>query len=224
MYDYNSQRVSIILKEYGRNIQDLVRQLGEIEDREERNRFAYTLVELMRQLNPAARETHETAQKVWDDLHIISNFELDLDGPYPKPDPSIIEKKPLRMEYPQGNVRFKHYGRNLERMVEEVVAKEDEEEKEAGTIFLGKMMKNFGHVWNKENVDDMVILKQIKELSKGELTLDTEMVQNEKPFEVSTSNNNNNNYRNQGGGGGGRRSGGGGGGRGRGGYHKRRRN
>lgn len=188
MFDYNSQRVSIILKEYGRNIQGLVDHLKAIEDREERNQFAFTLVELMRQLNPAARETHETAQKVWDDLHIISGFELDIDGPYPKPDPSIIHKKPLRMEYPQSTVRFRHYGKNLERLVQEAIAKEDPEEKEAATVFLGKMMKTFGAVWNKDNIDDKVILKQIKELSKGKLVLDPAKVEEGRLFEVKQPN------------------------------------
>ena len=184
MFDYNSSRGNIILKEYGRNIQNLVAHLKTIEDKEERNRFAFTLVELMRQLNPAVRETHETAQKVWDDLYIMANFDLDIEGPYPKPDPSIIDKKPQRMIYPQGNMRYKHYGRNLELLIEEALKKEEPEDREMAVIFLGKMMKTFGSVWNKEHVDDEVILKQIEILSKGELTLDPERVKREQLFEV----------------------------------------
>ncbi|MEL6539046.1 MAG: DUF4290 domain-containing protein [Bacteroidota bacterium] len=205
MFDYNSSRTNIILKEYGRNIQQLVSQLASIEDQEERNRFAFTLVELMRQLNPAARETHETAQKVWDDLHIISNFELDLDSPYPKPDPSIIDKKPLRMEYPQSRMRYRHYGRNLERLIEEAIQKEDKEEREGAIIFLGKMMKNFAFVWNKDNTGNDIILKQIKELSKGKLTLDPELAATEGLFDIQQPSHQNRG--NQGGGGrrGGRR-------------------
>lgn len=220
MYDYNTQRGPLVLKEYGRNIQNLVAYLKSVDDSEKRSRHGYALVELMKQINPAVRETHETNQKLWDDMHIMSDFTLEIEGPFPTPDREILDKKPLRMPYPQHSPRFKHYGRNLELLIAEALKKETPEEREASVIYIGKMMKSFAATWNKDNLDEEVIVEQIRKLSNGELTIDVEKVKQYHLFDVQQ--NNQNHRQNNSGGGGGR---GGNNNRGRRyGHHKRRRN
>jgi hypothetical protein len=181
--EYNSQREHIILKEYGRNVQKLVNYIRTIPDKEKRTQMATTLIELIKQLAPVAKEAQENPQRMWDDLYIMANFDLDVNNPFTTPDRSILQKRPRKMEYPQSDVRFRHYGKNIERLVEEAMKKEDPQEREEATIYLGKLMKTFYGNWNKETLDDSVIVRDIANMSKGKLTLNLEKVREDNLFE-----------------------------------------
>jgi Domain of unknown function (DUF4290) len=181
--EYNTQREGIILKEYGRNVQKLVNYIRTIPEKEKRTKMATTLIELIKQLAPVVKEPHENPQRMWDDLYIIADFNLDIDNPFTTPDRTILFKKPRTMEYPQSDVRFKHYGKNVERLISEAVKKEDPAEREEAAIYLGKLMKTFYSNWNKETLDDSVIVKDLQSMSKGKLILDLEKVREENLFE-----------------------------------------
>jgi hypothetical protein len=181
--EYNSQREHIILKEYGRNVQKLVNYIRTIPDKQKRTQMATTLIELIKQLAPVAKEAQENPQRMWDDLYIMANFDLDVDNPFSTPDRSILQKKPRKMEYPQSEVRFKHYGKNVERLVQEAIKKEDPQEREEAMIYLGKLMKTFYSNWNKETLDDSVIVKDLAIMSKGKLTLSLDKVREDNLFE-----------------------------------------
>jgi hypothetical protein len=181
--EYNTQRDGIILKEYGRNVQKLVAYIRSIPEREKRTQMATTLIELIKQLAPVSKEAQENPQRMWDDLFIIADFNLDVDTPFGVPQRELLFKKPRKMEYPQNEVRFRHYGKNIERLVKEALKKEDTQEREEAVIYLGKLMKTFYGNWNKEILDDSVILKDIKLMSGGQLTLDIEKVREDNLFE-----------------------------------------
>jgi Domain of unknown function (DUF4290) len=181
--EYNTQREGIILKEYGRNVQKLVNYIRTIPEKEKRTKMATTLIELIKQLAPVVKEPHENPQRMWDDLYIIADFNLDIDNPFTTPDRTILFKKPRTMEYPQSDVRFKHYGKNVERLINEAVKKEDPQEREEAAVYLGKLMKTFYSNWNKETLDDSVIVKDLQNLSKGKLILDLDKVREENLFE-----------------------------------------
>jgi len=181
--EYNSDREPIILKEYGRNVQKLVNYIRTIPDKDKRTKMAIALIELIKQLAPVAKEAQENPQRMWDDLYIMANFNLEIDNPFSTPDRSILQKRPRKMEYPQSDVRFRHYGKNVERLVQEALKKEDPAEREEATIYLGKLMKTFYSNWNKENLDDSVIVKDLAIMSKGKLTLNLEKVREDNLFE-----------------------------------------
>lgn len=181
--DYNSQRPHIILKEYGRNVQKLVEYIRNNPSKEKRSEMAFTLIELIKQLTPTIKDQPDNPQRVWDDLYIIADFDLDIDGPYPKPERDILFKKPDRVDYPQSQVRFKHYGKNIEKLVKEALKIEDAQEREDAIIYLGKLMKTFYGNWNKETLDDSVILKDIQEMSGGALKMTIEKVREDNLFE-----------------------------------------
>jgi hypothetical protein len=155
-----------------------------MEDREKRTQSAYLLVEMVKQLNPSMKA--ENDQKIWDDLHIMSDFALDVDGPYPSPQRELLNKKPARVGYPKGEIKFKHYGRNIEKLIEKAVEIEDDEEQEAAIIYIGQLMRSFHSTWNRENFDDGIILDDIKTLSKGKLHIDLEKVREMGLFETNT--------------------------------------
>ena len=181
--EYNTQRPPIILKEYGRNVQKLVEYIRNEPSREKRTEMAYTLIELIKQLTPSLKEQPENPQRLWDDLYIIADFNLDVDSPYPMPQRDILFKKPKRMEYPQSPIQFKHYGKNIERLVLEALKIEDPQEREDAIIYLGKLMKTFYSNWNKETLDDSVILKDIQRMSGGALSINIDKVREDNLFE-----------------------------------------
>ena len=170
-------------REYGRNVQNLVKYIMTLESKEERTKKAETLIDLMKLLNPSIREYPEYNQKLWDELFIMSDFKLDVDCPYPIPDEMVLTKKPNRMTSNAKGVRYKHYGKNIELLVEKATTLEDPEEREAATIHVGKLMKTFFSTWNKDTINDGVIMKNITDLSKGKLTLDMEKVKEQNLFE-----------------------------------------
>jgi hypothetical protein len=182
-YEYNTGRPELILKEYGRNIQKLVNYIRETEDEEKRKEYSYTLVELMKLINPALKDGNEFSQKLWDDLFIISDFKLEVDSPYPKPAPEVLTRKPDRIDYNNHKLKYKHYGRNIELLIQQATELKDEKERQEAIIYLGRLMRSFYGVWNKEVVDESVIVKHIQELSDGKLTIDLQMVKEQNLFE-----------------------------------------
>lgn len=178
-HEYNTQKTALILKEYGRNVQKLVEYIASLPNKEDRTRYAHTLIGLMKQLNPSVREHNDNAQRIWDHLYLMSDFALDINGPYPVPETSIFHKKPKRMRYSVGEVTYKHYGRNIEILIKKAINIADKEEQQQAVIFIFKLMRAFYASWNKESVDDEVITKHLKELSKGELSIDARAVRSE---------------------------------------------
>ncbi|TXD78089.1 DUF4290 domain-containing protein [Algoriphagus ratkowskyi] len=181
---FEPDKQKLILKEYGKNIQRLVDYITAIEDRDKRTQSAYTVIEIIKQLNPTVKQ--ETDQKLWDDLFIMTDFKLDVDAPFPMPEAELLGKKPLPIGYPKGEVRFKHYGRNIEKLIEGAILLEDDEEQESAIIFIGQLMRSFHSTWNRENFDDAIILDDIKTLSKGKLHIDLEKVKENGLFESNT--------------------------------------
>jgi hypothetical protein len=181
--EYNSSRPQIVLKEYGRNVQKLMEYIKSLPGKEERTKAAYTLVELMKQLSPSAKEAIENPQRFWDDLYIIAGFDLDIDSPYPVPEKEVIFSKPKNMPYPQSPIRFKHYGKNIELLIKEALKKEDDKEKDDSIIYLGKLMKTFYANWNKESLDDNVILQNLQQMIGSKIDLDIEKIKEDNLFE-----------------------------------------
>lgn len=199
-----NQSKDIILKEYGRNVQDIVGYILKIEDRELRTKYAVTCIELMRQINPNIKDTQEHYSKLWDQLYIISNFQLDVDSPYPMPEKSAIGKKPNIVDYNSNKLFYKHYGRNIELVIQKAIEMTDPEEKEAAIIYLGRTMKKFYAAWNKENVEDEVIIAHLREMSRNKLVIDEVRVKSLGLFDTNEKikpqggNSSGNNYLNSG--------------------------
>jgi hypothetical protein len=170
-YDYNTQRKRMALPEYGRNVQKMVDHIKSIEDRDERNRAAMTIIQIMGNLNPHLRDVGDFKHKLWDHLALIADFELDIDSPYPVPEPSKFQEKPKTVPYQQGNIRYLHYGRIIELMIDAASEKEDGEEKEYLTSLIVNQMKKSYITWNRGQVADEVIIGDLLLLSGGKLKM-----------------------------------------------------
>lgn len=168
-FDYNSTRPKLILAEYGRNVQNMVDYICTLPTKEERNRYAQVVIEMMGFLNPHLRDVADFKHKLWDHLHIISNFQIDVDSPYPKPDPEKLHPKPELLAYPQHKIRYKHYGHTVENMIDRAKKIKDEAKRIAMTESIANFMKMAYVTWNKDSVTDEAILNDLHELSGGEL-------------------------------------------------------
>jgi Domain of unknown function (DUF4290) len=170
-YDYNTQRKRMALPEYGRNVQKMVDHIKTIEDREERNRAAKTIIQIMGNLNPQIRDVGDFKHKLWDHLALIADFDLDIDSPFPPPEPSKFIEKPRLIPYRQGDIRYLHYGRIIELMIDAASEMEDGEEKEYLTNLIVNQMKKSYITWNRAQVSDEVIIGDLKLLSAGKLKI-----------------------------------------------------
>lgn len=159
------------LPEYGRNVQKMVEYIKTIEDRAERNRAAKTIIQIMGNLNPHLRDEGDFKHKLWDHLSLIANFDLDIDSPYPTPEPTKFIEKPRQVPYRQGDIRFLHYGRIIELMIDAASGMEDGEDKEYLTTLIVNQMKKSYITWNRSQVADEVIIGDMKLLSRGRLKI-----------------------------------------------------
>ncbi len=168
---YHTDLHNIVLKEYGRTIQLMVEQICEVEDRSQRNRMTNVVIELMGQLSTSTRDMspQDALHKLWDDLYIISKFELEVDSPFPMPTVESVNRKPETVPYPHHKIRFKHYGRNVSLMLKEVVDMPESPEKRYAFIQVARLMKHFYTTWNREIVDDDTILSDIETIIGREL-------------------------------------------------------
>jgi hypothetical protein len=169
--EYNTQQPKLLMSEYGRNIQKMIDHALALTDRDERNRAAQAIISIMGQLNPHLRDVTDFKHKLWDHLFIISDFKFDVDSPYPKPTPETFQTKPERVKYPSRDIRYKHYGKAVEALIRKAVEMEEGEMKAALVEQLAHMMKRFYLTWNRDSVNDELIVQHIAELSKGKLKL-----------------------------------------------------
>lgn len=169
--EYNTERVHLIIPEYGRHIQKMVKQATKIEDREERNKVANAIIAVMGNIQPHLRDVSDFQHMLWDQLFIMSNFELDVDSPFEKPSLEKLQERPEKLEYPQNFPRYRFYGNNIKRMIDVAVKWDIGEKREALEFTIANHMKKSYLNWNRDTVDDEVIFKHLYELSGGEINL-----------------------------------------------------
>ena len=200
-YDYNTNRPDMIIPEYGRNVQKMVEHAMSIEDRDERNKVANAIISVMGQLQPHLRDIADFKHKLWDHLFVISKFKLDVDSPYPLPDKEVLFEKPERMSYPKTKIKYKHYGKSVNDLIEAAIAIEDKTEQSALTGVILNLMKKTYIMFNQESVDDEQIVSDLKDISNDKLNApaDFQMISTNEVLAMTKkkpSNNNNKNHKN----------------------------
>lgn len=174
---YNTEDAPLIISEYGRTIQKMVEKVCEVDDRNRRTDLAEGIIQVMISLNPQIRDLDNYEQKLWDHLYFISNFKLDVDGPYPKPQPEDVSRDPEPVPYKDELIKFRFYGRNLQQMVEKASEMEESEEKLALINYIASFMVNSSRNWNDENLDNRTVVEHLRTLSKGVLNMNPEDIE-----------------------------------------------
>lgn len=169
--EYNAEREHLIIPEYGRHIQKLVNHCMQLEDREERNIMAKAIVQVMGNMQPHLRDVPDFQHKLWDQLFIMSDYKLDVDTPYPKPNREELMAKPEALNYPRSASKYRFYGNNIQIMIDIALTWEDGEMKDALIFAIANHMKKCYLNWNKDTVEDDVIFSHLRELSGGKIIL-----------------------------------------------------
>lgn len=169
--EYNTERTPLIIPEYGRHIQKMIEKAITITDREQRNNTAKSIITVMGNLFPHLRDVPDFQHKLWDQLFIMSGFQLDVDSPFEKPTADTLTKRPDRLNYPQNYPKYRFYGNNIKKMIDVCVSWEESDLKEALKYSIANHMKKSYLTWNKEAVDDDVVFQHLFELSEGRIDL-----------------------------------------------------
>ena len=172
---YNTEEKKLVMPEYGRNIQNMVDYCITIEDREERKRCADTIINIMGNMFPHLRDVNDFKHILWDHLAIMADFKLDIDYPYEIVKKEDLYSRPPRIPYNNSRIRYRHYGKTLEKMIQKATEFEPGVEKDQLIKLLATQMKKSFLTWNKESVDDRKIFKDLDELSEGRIVLDEEV-------------------------------------------------
>jgi hypothetical protein len=149
----------------------MVNQMLETEDREERNKKAKAIIGVMGNLNPHLRDVPDFQHKLWDQLFIMSDFNLDVDSPFEKPIRELLEERPQPLTYPQNFPKYRFYGNNIKSMIDVARKWEEGEMKDALVFNIANHMKKCFLSWNKDTVDDQVIFNHLTELSENTLSV-----------------------------------------------------
>ena len=193
--EYNTELSKLIIPEYGRNVQRMVEYLMTIEDKEKRNHQANAVIEVMGNLNPHLRDVPHFKHKLWDHLFIMSDFKLDVDTPFEKPEQEELVKKPEPMSYPQSKIRLRHFGKNILKMIDKAADIEDEAIKNEMAMAICNHMKKSYVSWNNSSVEDAVILNQFNKMADGKMTMPTDVKLNYVEFNSKKRNNSKNNQK-----------------------------
>lgn len=176
--NYNYTRRKLYLPEYGRHIHKMVDQLMDIEDREERNRQARAVIAVMGNLQPTLRDTADFTHKLWDHLFMMSDFQLDVDSPYPRPTREELTIKPRRLEYSQERIAYKHYGKYVARILRKLRDEGETAGTPAAIDSLARYMRTKSFEYNQEHPNNEIIIKDIKQMSDGAIKLDETALNN----------------------------------------------
>ena len=187
--EYNTQRKKMELPEYGRSVQNMVDHALTIEDREERQRCANTIINIMGSMFPHLRDVPDFKHKLWDHLAIMSDFKLDIDYPFEIVKKEDLVVKPEKVAYSNGAIRYRHYGHILEELVKKASEVEDAEERKALVKLLAIQMKKSLNNWNKDGMEDQKIVDDLREYSKGAIDLKVEYLRLNEQQQRSFNNN-----------------------------------
>lgn len=166
---YNTQRKKMSLPEYGRSVQKMVDYLKTIEDKDKRTEQAKAVIKVMELVNPSVHLQENYEQKLWDHLHIIADFELDVDSPYPLPERTELDSKPLRVPYKGSPIKATHYGRNIQSIMELIIDQKEEDVRNYLIRQLAIYMRQQYLIWNKDTVADETIFRDIEKLSDNRI-------------------------------------------------------
>ena len=169
--DYNTQREKLHMPEYGRHVQKMIEYVASLPDKEKRNEQIQSVVQVMGTLNPQLRDINDFKHKLWDHVHIISDFNIDIDSPYTTPTRESLATAPNPIPLQKSPVKAAHYGRNIQNMLEVIAQREDDEVKTHMIKTLASYMKQQYLIWNKDSVSEETIFNDIYKLSDGRITV-----------------------------------------------------
>jgi hypothetical protein len=172
--EYNSGREKLIIPEYGRNVQKLLNYARTIEDKDQRQLFVEMVVKLMEQIQSSTKPSKELTDKLWNHAFIIGQYQLDV---RPPEDVEIVPQEarqhPPKLDYPHHETRYKHYGFNVQTLIQKAIAMEDEQKRKEMSVAIASYMKLAYRTWNRDHyINDEAVKADLLSMSDNKLDLD----------------------------------------------------
>jgi len=168
--EYNTEREQLIIPEYGRHVQTMINHATALTDKAEQQKCVNAIIDFMGQMNPHLRDVKEFTHKLWDHLHIMSDFKLEIESPYTKPAIEKLAERPEKMTYPGNKIKFSYYGNTVQTMIESALKMEGDQ-KEILTGMIANQMKKSYILFNESSVDNNMIRLHLKQMSNNQLIL-----------------------------------------------------
>jgi len=169
--EYNSEKEKLIISEYGRHIQNLIKYAQTIEDQKEQQAFVEEIVELMKKMKIGNKKSPEYKEKIWMHVYKIADYNLKAippNGEIPKPKPKDF--KPGKLDYPTAEKHYRHYGHFIHSLMEKAIGMEDGDKKEQFIALIGAYMKMAYKTWSGDAyVNDRTIKHDLEKMTKGKL-------------------------------------------------------
>ena len=169
--NYNTQREKMPMPEYGRAVQEMVEYAVTIPDRAERQHCANTIINIMGSMFPTLRDVPDFQGKLWDHLAFMSDYKLDIDYPCEITRLEKSKQIPDHIDYPAGDIRYRHYGHILPSLIREAVNMPEGPERSQLVRLLAVQMTMDLMTWTKEMVSDERIANDFAYFSRGRLML-----------------------------------------------------
>ena len=168
---YNSEKEKLIIPEYGRNIQELIKYAKTIEDRDKQQAVVEEIVELMKKMKIGNKKSPEYKEKIWVHVYKIANYELKAVPPSGViPEPKPVDFKPDKLEYPSTEKHYRHYGHFIHELIKKAMEMEDGLKKTQFVAHIGAFMKMAYKTWNPDHyVNDKMIKEDLRKMSDGKL-------------------------------------------------------
>ena len=174
--EYNTTRSNLTMREYGSHIPKMGDYVLTLENKEDRQRNAMSLIELMGFLNPHLKNVEDFRHKLWDHLFLISDFKLDVESPYPIPTRETLKARPAPLAYPKRYPKFNHLGKNIEVVINKALKEDNPEKRQGFANAIAYYMKLTYSNWHKELVHDDNIQTELQSITEGQLEF------NNRPF------------------------------------------
>jgi hypothetical protein len=172
--DYNTQRETMIMSEYGREVQKMVEHAVSLPTKEERQRAAETIISLMENKNPQVRESDDYQQTLWDHLYLMSRQQLDIDWPYDVSGAENIHAKPqpMKLQKRDENRYPRHYGLLITEMFQKLKEMPEGEERDELVRLTANQMKRDLVTWGHGSMDDEKVADDLARYTDGVIQID----------------------------------------------------
>jgi hypothetical protein len=170
--DYNTKREKLMMPEYGREIQKMVDLAVSLPNKEERQKCANTIIQLMETKVPQLADSSDYEQTLWDHLYLMSHKQLDIDWPFDVSEAEKILSKPQPMKLPKDELRLRHYGKLVSELFEKLKSMPDGEERDALIFYTANQMKRDLATWGHGSIEDERVANDLARFTDGAIQLD----------------------------------------------------
>lgn len=169
--DYNTERETLKMSEYGRGIQQMVEHCKHIANRNERMRCACTIINAMAAMTERTTTPEDYVKKLWNHLAAIADYQLDIDYPVEITRHDMEEKAAQHLPYPQSPIRKRNYGKIVEKFANYVSEMPDNRDRYELAHLVANHMKRDLCNWSVDTMSDDKVADDLMAYTRGAVQL-----------------------------------------------------